>query len=210
MNSTFTKRILLVAALLTTGLMTGQNNPESVKKNNPENIKMRIGGFGMKYGLLGLDDLGINGPDAPGGKIFFASVNGGNHFRFEPEMGYSNSVYTPPTGSAMKNKSVYFGGSMYGMFQRGNANFYIGFNLGNTKYVYDVMDYSTGFQQVKSKEGKATKFGTILGAEYFFNRHFSLGGEVGFFSRTYKNDITETDNTKTGYTNGNLVIRAYF
>ena len=183
-----------------------------------ENIVPRIGGFGMKFSILGLNDVGLTGPDAGGGKVFFASLNASKNFRVEPEFGFSNSK-TPSgqSGIDLNSKAKSYGLSAFGMLQRGNANFYAGPTYSIYNAVNDQLTSTWNpnppYNVVYSSEtikSKGNKFGLILGAEYFFNRHFSLGAEVGYMHSNYTPNTDKSDVSKSSYTNGNLVLRGYF
>jgi hypothetical protein len=185
-------------------------------QETPPKVEIRKAGFGMKFSLLGMDDLGIT-TNLSGGKAFFASVNPIKNFRIEPEFGYASSTYrSPNSGNELSSKGSHYGASIYYMFQKGNANFYFGPTLQVQKISTDQEQFvSTNYSgypiyKATNVESKGTSLGLIAGAEYFMSRHFSFGMELGYWSYKYNPDLTKTDESKSGYTTGNLVLRAYF
>lgn len=206
-----TKNTLLAAGLLLTLPFFAQEKPE--------NIKPRIGGFGMKFSVLGADDIGFSPSNLIGGKTFFASFNPSKNFRIEPEFAYSKS--TSPSNNGLNNlgdlttKGMKLGGSLFGMFQRGHVNIYAGPNISVTRIVSKQEKFSYANPQYPHYEkvevtSKAVNIGMILGAEYFFNRHFSLGTELGLVSFKYTPDISASSEYKSFFTSGNITMRAYF
>lgn len=182
----------------------------------PPKVDIRKAGFGMKFSLLGIEDLGISS-SITGGKAFFVSVNPTKYLRIEPEFGFTTSVNrNPDTGNDQLSKGSHYGASAYCMFQQGNTNFYFGptFQMQKISTEGDqVVAYSsTGSPIYKTvgTEGKGTSAGIIAGAEYFFNRHFSLGMELGYLSHKYNPDISKPNESRSSYTTGNLTLRAYF
>lgn len=210
MKTTPTMKIILtsVALVLALGTVKAQETPPK--------LEIRKAGFGMKFSLLGMDDLGIT-TNLSGGKAFFVSVNPIKNFRIEPEFGYASSTYRSSTsGNELTSKGSHYGASIFYMFQKGNANFYFGPTLQVQKISSDQEQYistgSTGYPiyRTTNVQSKGTSMGLIAGAEYFMNPHFSLGMELGYWSYKYNPDLTKTGESKSGYTTGNLVLRAYF
>lgn len=195
------------------------------KAQNPEKtdaLNMRKAGFGMKFSLLGGEDLGLTS-SLEGGKTFFVSINPVKNFRIEPEFGFSHNTRPAELSSgSLVSKGSRVGGSMFYMYQKGNTNFYGGpsVSLGKINYQEEITTYSSmGVPSYKivDAESKDLAIGGILGAEYFFNSHFSLGSELGLFSHKYtttapassSSTSTTRESTALG-TTGSLVLRAYF
>jgi len=189
--------------------------------SKPENVEMRKIGFGMKFAAFGMEDLGLTST-LSGGKTFFLSINPVKNFRIEPEFGFGKS-----SGRALNisgdllNKATHFGGSMYYMAQKGHANFYFGPSVSISKFSneQEVFQYVNGVPSYKKEEynDKDLAIGGILGAEYFYIKHFSLGAELGVFSHKLTQEMpSPTGNGTTEYesnalyTTGNIILRAYF
>ena len=188
----------------------------SLAQITTENIKPRIAGFGMKFSMLGVEDLGLPQDNLSGGKIFFLSINPTRHFRFEPEFAYSTGTRNSIVGLGdLKTIGVHTGGSAFWMFQKGNTNFYFGPSVSVVHYTYDTEKYNVSspsqppyFTKV-SMHDKMLSTGLILGGEYFLNRHISLGAELGFFARRYTSEVSNDDERKYKSTTGNLSMRFY-
>jgi hypothetical protein len=210
MKTNLTKTKTVLAATFLVGALTG------TAQEKQEPVQMRKAGFGMKFSLLGLEDLNLTSSTS-GGKTFLLSVNPHKNFRVEPEFAFAKG--SGPSGTNvgdLNDKSVHYGGSLFYMFQQGHANFYFGPNYAISKVSYDRADYvsapwpSNGYYKKTTINAKGTSVGFIAGAEYFFSKHFSLGTELGFCSRKYNPDTSKTDESRGSFTSGNLTVRTYF
>ncbi len=190
--------------------------------NKPETVEMRKFGFGMKFSAFGMEDLGLTST-LSGGKTFFLSINPVKNFRIEPQFGFANSSTKAQNISGdLFAKSRHYGGSMYYMAQKGQANFYFGPSLSISKFSIDqevFQGYVNGVPTFTKEEfsDKDVAIGGILGAEYFLNKHFSLGSELGVFSHKLTMEVPATSGSgtteresKSLYTTGTIILRAYF
>lgn len=207
-NLSTTKKVLASLFIATASLMSAQEQTE--------NVKLRPIGLGLKFSVFGAEDLNLTS-SISGGKTFFVSVNAHKNFRIEPHVGFSKSTTPGSNGVGdLNDKTTSLGGSMFYMFQKGQANFYFGPTYTGIKSIYDTEEYvwspGTGSGSIKkvTKESKHSSIGLIIGSEYFFGRHFSLGAEVGCTSVKTRPDITNTTESEAFYTTGNLTVRTYF
>lgn len=188
----------------------------------PVTVEMRKFGFGMKFSAFGMEDLGLTST-LSGGKIFFLSINPVKNFRIEPEFGFGKSSSKALNISGdLLNKASHVGGSLFYMAQKSNANFYFGPSVSVSKFSNEqesFQGYVNGVPSYKKEEynDKDLAFGGILGAEYFFIKHFSLGAELGVFSHKLTQEMPSMTGSGTTeyesnalYTTGNIILRAYF
>jgi hypothetical protein len=136
------------------------------------------------------------------------TVNPLKYIRLEPEIGLNFSKLVEYN---LKHQTISTGLGIFGMFQRGNTNFYGGLRTG---YMYNKSEYlEFGTGGLKSSVAKSFSIGPAAGAEYFIGKHLSIGAEAGlsFFNLKSKEyqyagdaDINFTV-TETG-----LLIRFYF
>lgn len=137
----------------------------------------------------------------------YLTIIGSSNYRFEPEIGFWRY-----TSSSDNHKSTYNNLRLgCGIFpittQKGKTNLYYGFRLG--------IVHSTTSSEYNSDDDRESKtdfyIGPSIGGEYFFNDHFSIGGEaqlnyisIGQFNgdNDYKESVIVNKNT--------IVLRWYF
>jgi hypothetical protein len=173
-----------------------------------ENAKIKVFGLGIHIEQYKLIDLWMTGiTTEPFNKIAF-TITPTNHFRLEPEIGYSrlnDRIFN------LKYNAINFGIGGFGMIQRGKTNLYGGF-----RYQYDIISNDTqgsGINSITTEKKKRSSIGPVIGAEYFPGPHFSLGGEIGISYMTINGTNSQFNTTvKQYYTSTNLgfFVRFYF
>jgi hypothetical protein len=143
------------------------------------------------------------------------------HFRLEPEIGvlWMKNKGKDYNGDDEEETSLGFtsGLGLFGMFQKGKVNFYVG--LRNRLDIGKMEGMSTYNGEPIIEKYTAIRTGPALGFEYFLINNFSIGGEIGLpftYSKTKKEypEIAERDNEEStnqmfNFDSG-LFVRVYF
>ena len=166
---------------------------------------------------IGVVALDLGGAlDAAGGATILLPINIGPAFRLEPILGFGSISYDYEGKADDSESSMTIGLGIYPTIRKGSAVIYIGGRLGmafgseenkdnNGDVWVEYSDFSFGL-------------GPVLGGEYYFNSHISLGGEMSimFSSTTLKTDYDnpladdEEDSVTRIATNSMVIIRFYF
>lgn len=171
-------------------------------------------GFGMhveqfRFGEMFSSDLNISPVNT-----FVLTLNIENVFRIEPEFG----IYSyHDKNSDLSSNLTRFGVGIYGMFQKGNVNFNAGVTIRSIS-VSDEHMTTSGYPAYSpykvTDEESWFGFGPSIEGEYFFSKHFSLGGNVAILFSSVKNtpgDPNSTGiNSSAANTSTGLNVRFYF
>jgi len=133
-------------------------------------------GFGVSLGKeIISSDGGLTLLDFPS---FYVPINISSHFRFEPEIGYYRYSESGEYGES-SNEILSIGCGIFLMTRKGKVDIYYGARLGLISTSYS---YRYTWDGVDSYDDSKTDFyvGPVLGGEYFFTKHLSLGGEIQF------------------------------
>jgi hypothetical protein len=197
-------KLLLSAIVIFTVVFS---NSKIFGQDIEEAIVPKVFGLGLHLEKFNSNNVGMNISYAPANKIVL-TITPLKHFRLEPEIGF---IITNDKGNDLKDKSMHYGIGAFGMYQRGKTNIYAGLRYIYIKTDDEYNDFSTSLK--KTSNYKSNAFGPAIGAEYFFAKHFSIGGEVGlqFFSVKLTNNQYGPDN-KTTYisTDEGFLLRFYF
>ena len=181
--------------------------------SNPANAQDKeYRAFGLGVNLLDLSGL-LSG----NGASIYAPINLGPAFRIEPFLGFGTTSYDYKDSEADDSHSGFqFGTGVYPTIRRGNAVIYIGGRIG----VYLSSDeYKNSQGDVDEEDSDFTfTIGPIVGGEYYFNPHISLGGEASIMythihrKMDYKNELyTNDEETDTHIGTGSMIFfRFYF
>jgi hypothetical protein len=168
------RKILFLVTILTTVIFI---NPALYGQTEEEIPKIRFFGVGMHIEQFNTVDIWMVGiTTVPVNKVVF-TISPIRNFRLEPEIGYS-SFDDRSTDLTYKNLSLGIGG--FAMYQLGKTNVYGGLRFEDTYMSDEYVQSSSGSSVVTGTE-KTTRLeiGPAFGAEYFFGKHFSFGGEIG-------------------------------
>ncbi len=173
--------------------------------------EMKVFGMGLHIEQFKMNDL-IMDVRAPSNKIIL-SITPSNNFRIEPEIGFN---YINNKTSELKDKSISLGLGGFGMYQRGRTNIYGGLRFEYSVFSHEYNQYNgSNIEELKTEKTNRISIGPAIGAEFFFGKHFSIGGEVGikYMNFDTKNTrYTNEENTKQDYisTDTGLLCRFYF
>lgn len=205
-----TKSTILIPVLAgTLFLFSSASAQESSIKPLP------VFGFGMhveqfRFGeMFSTDDLNISPVNT-----FVLTLNIDNVFRIEPEFG----VYSQHNkNSDLSSNLTRFGVGIYGMFQKGNVNFNAGVTIRSISLSEEHMTTSgyPAYSPYKvTDEESWFAFGPSIEGEYFFSRHFSLGGNIAILFSSVNNTPGEPNATaiksSAANTSTGLNVRFYF
>ena len=185
--------------LIQSGLLGQDNEDEPIK----------LFGLGMHIEQFKLVDIASDITTAPANKIML-TITPNNKFRIEPEVGLN---FFNDKESELKNKSIHFGVGTFGMFQRGKVNLYTGLRFEYANISVEYFDWNTGDKS--TERINRISLGPAIGAEYFFGKHFSFGGEI---SLKYMNLKSKDGRNNNGAdrdevyftTDSGLLLRFYF
>ena len=166
---------------------------------------MKIFGLGFDMEQFKATDMNFS-MMAPANKIIF-SITPIYNFRFEPEVGYYKITEKE---SDLTSKSLSFGIGALGMYQRNKVNIYGGLRF---EYTVSTSEYTSTTTGNQTAENKGTTIGPVVGAEYLFSQHFSIGGEIGGKYSSLKTTNSQySDDSEASYilTQTGLFLRFYF
>ena len=165
---------------------------------------------------IGVNVLDLSGIVYGDGATIYLPINLGPAFRLEPLLGFGTTSYDWEGDADDSETNMQLGLGIYPTIRRGSAVIYIGGRI--------VMGF--GSEEDKDNNGDvyveysdfSFGIGPILGGEYYFNPHISLGGEMSimFASTTtktdYKNQFQDDEEDKITRiaTNSMVFIRFYF
>lgn len=162
--------------------------------------------------------IGVSITDLNGwyGSAIHIPINLSPGFRLEPFIGFMTAAYDDDGEDDDSETGMQFGLGIYPTIRKGSAVIYIG---GRTGIAFFSGEYKDNNGDVYVEESDFTFFiGPVLGGEYYFNPHFSLGGEVGIMLDVTGEEMNYTSefqpDTEDAYviigTQGKLFIRFYF
>jgi hypothetical protein len=211
-----TLKTILTAILY---LIAGMGSGVSAQRSDSDNVKPPVFGFGFKVAQFSISDLFEN--VMPGNK-FLMTITPHKNFRIEGSFAFMSQKHESQTGTELPAKSMFYGVSAFGMWQKGHTNFYGGLRLGflrhrqlNEYWDYDPNTYEN-YSYTLEAEGKSNTVGGVVGVEYFFSRHFTIGGEISLnsISSEYKDpgmrNSSNDSKSKALMTETGLVMRLYF
>lgn len=193
-----------------------------VEVENP----VRIFGIGVK--TFNLFSESSESPYLMPGNKLILTINPHKNFRIQPEIGYARSKYFEKDVNAdLISVGLTSGIGMYGMWRKEKTNLYAGFKYvlnmskdDNREAVYGTYpNYTTTYIKTTTVV-KTSMYGLVLGGEYFFSRHFSVGTEIGLMAMKMNIDFP-TSQSNSSYnqediivnsllTESNLLFRFYF
>lgn len=144
---------------------------------------------------------------------FALTVDLFNLVRLEPEIGYNKQDhYNIYDNLQYRSSGISTGVGGYWLFHLNNVTPYVGVRFSTYKYDYirELPSTSTYEQYVKQ-----SNLGPILGVEYRFTKHFSLGADIGYYwfkrsNRQVDDDSDETYTEKGNFTGSRLRFRFFF
>jgi len=176
---------------------------------NAQNNGHRIVGIGVN--VLDITNI-ISGQ----GSTIYIPINVASAFRLEPFLGFNTISYDPEGDADESETNMQLGIGILPTIRRKNAVIYIGGRIG----------IAFGSEENKDSNGDVYRknsdfsfgLGPVLGGEYYFNPHISLGGEmaISYRTSTYKTDYTnqfqddEEDKISGIGTESKIFIRFYF
>ena len=136
-----------------------------------------------------------------------------NSFRLEPEIGYNKEdQYNIYDNLEYTSIGIKTGVGGYWLFHVNNVIPYVGLKYSriNNEYIRELPSTSTWENYVKQ-----SNFGPILGVEYRFTEHFSLGADIGYYwykrsNRHVDDDSDETSTEKGNATASRIKFRFFF
>jgi len=165
---------------------------------------------------IGVNVLDIEGIISGAGSTVYLPINLGPGFRLEPLLGFNINSEKYDNDSESSSNDVKLGLGIFPTMRKGNAVIYIGGRLG---IAFGSSEYKNPNGDVTSDQSEFS-FGLspVIGGEYYFNPHLSLGGEMGimFRSTTMTDkaisdfDEDEEDTEINIGTQGMVLIRFYF
>jgi hypothetical protein len=133
--------------------------------------------------------------------------------RLEPEIGYNKEDhYNNYDNLEYTSIGVNTGVGGFWLFRVKNVTPYVGLRYSRKKYEY-IREYpSTSTYEHYIKD---SNFGPILGVEYRFTEHFSLGADIGYYwykrsDRNVDNNSDQTSIEKGNTTASRIKFRFYF
>lgn len=170
-------------------------------------------GIGIRSSVFQISELPTK--TIPPNRIF-VNVDPIKYLRVEGHYGiYSNEheVYlgSNPPGKdklTLKENSTLLGGGIFGVYPKGCIKYILGVRYSQNKYEQDVINasYSTPYPNVVTNHGEIDITSTILGAEFYFNKWFSIGGEFGIVNL---NDVfTPWDTNEPSITTKTLITES--
>lgn len=211
MKSKFSISIVIILMLIATTTVFGQE--ESTVQ------EMKKFGFGLHVEQFKTQDI-MSSTIMPANKLILV-MSPNNSFRVEPSIGFSNSkdeFGDTNFSGTQTSKGIYIGIGAFYMYQAGKTNLYFGLRLEHGKIIEESKYTSNGFKDFNKTETKRFMFAPTLGAEYFFAKHFSFGGEFSLKNYSSKSSYTSTNNpspsdendAKYFSTDTGLLLRFYF
>jgi hypothetical protein len=179
-------------------------------------------GLGLHVEQFRLNEL-MSSYFVPVNKIIF-TFSPSNKFRLEPAIGYTKAKETNKDDFSTYEtlqSGIFFGLGGFGMYQAGKTNLYFGIRLeyGTINDEYTSSD-TYGNSYFQNNKTKRFMVGPAVGAEFFFSKHFSFGGEVALKNYTSNTERTDTNNptpntddeNKSNFfsTETGLLLRFYF
>ncbi len=146
--------------------------------------------------------LGVNIMDY--GTVYIP-INVASAFRLEPFVGFDFTSYEEFSNENEGSESdMQFGIGILPMIRRGSAVIYIGGRVGIAFYsdeyknsdgdaIWEYSDFSFGI-------------GPVIGGEYYFNPHISLGGEMSIMFQTFTNERNYTSEFQVDLEGGEVGI----
>ncbi|MEI6488539.1 MAG: outer membrane beta-barrel protein [Bacteroidota bacterium] len=192
----------------------------------------------VRFNITELSAVAVAKLGVPFGHSIFLPISPTKNFRLEPEFGFSSINYSSDTAMYVPHtyqvKLYGVGMGIFGQFQKGRANVYLGARFAYHSYEQkEALTYTTKvnsgtqWQKDSSWTDKSsllltgTSFTPTVGAEWAFSEHFTIGGEIGamcYFNNNSKYSVTNhgvTTNTKikgdfqTVSSQSRLVLRFY-
>lgn len=192
--------------------------------------KMPIVGIGLNLTQFRLSDLmGTELYLAPANTIM-VEMTPLKYLRLTPAFGVLSEKYVQKVGPNETEKdakalSLNYGIGAFGMYQREKTNIYAGLRyelaqVKNDYYEYNF-DYDPIFGPIETINAASRYYtrSTItptIGAEYFFARHFSIGGEFGLrimqfkFENKTQYGFYDQDTDSAIATDAGIQLRFYF
>lgn len=201
---------ILMSALI---LMMALSN--SIAQDTDSELKKF--GLGIHVEQFRLQDLMADN-FVPVNKLIF-TISPGSNFRIEPSIGYSRSksesTYDGYSYSSVQS-GFFFGIGIFGMYQAGPTNFYFGIRTEQGTINEESKYSGPGYSDSDTGKYRRFMFGPAIGAEFFFAKNFSFGGEFGLKNYSMKDkseDAPSTaDDSKNKFftTETGLLLRFYF
>jgi len=168
-----------------------------------------IFGLGMHIEQFKLIDITSDITIAPANKVML-TITPNNKFRIEPEIGFN---FSNDKENELKNESIHLGVGGFGMYQRGKVNLYGGLRFEYANISVEYLDWNTGDKN--TEKINRISIGPAIGAEYFFGKHFSFGGEIALKYMNLKSTDGQNNNgedSEQAYfsTDSGLLLRFYF
>ena len=135
----------------------------------------------------------------------YIPMNISDKFKIEPELSYYSSS-GKNENVEQENTSMAIGVGLFGTTNYEKSLFYYGFRF---SYLNSKTKYS--FQDEVDRERTSNRFmlGPAVGGEYFFIKHFSVGGEIGFQFTVKKDEETNFEDYLPGSSVNGTDVRIF-
>ena len=213
----FTTLAVVIAIVITTTTTFAQDFAEVADDGDFKKF-----GLGLHVEQFRINEL-MSSNFVPVNKIIF-TISPNNKFRIEPAIGYTKAKETNKddfSSYETLQSGIFFGLGGFGMYQAGKTNLYFGIRLeyGTINDEYTTSD-TNGNSFFRTDKTKRFMVGPAVGAEFFFGKHFSFGGEVALKNYSANTERTDTNNStpdpndenKSNFfsTETGLLLRFYF
>jgi hypothetical protein len=198
-----TKQKLIITLILVV-IITG--NAAIMAQTDDNSFTLRTFGLGLHMEQFKWNDLNLDAATPPANKMIL-TFNVIQNLRIEPVFGFNS--YTDKD-SERNDNSYHIGCGIYGMKLFNRTNIYAGLKLGNTSYKSERKDWNTDAK--RTDKSNLFAIGPGVGCEYFFGKHFSIGGEINLKYSSYKEKDQDREDKGTAVltTDTGLILRFYF
>jgi hypothetical protein len=216
------KKITRLAVVITMVFIATTSFAQNFTETASDDGDFKKFGLGLHVEQFRLNEL-MSANFVPVNKILF-TITPNNKFRIEPAIGYTKSKDTREDNFFSEEtlqSGIFFGVGGFGMYQAGKTNLYFGIRLeyGTINDEYKSSD-TNGNSFIRNDKTNRFMVGPAVGAEFFFGKHFSFGGEVALKNYSSKTESTGTNNpapdpdeeNKSNFftTETGLLLRFYF
>lgn len=184
----------------------------------PNELIHRYIGVGIRASVFQISELPVK--TLPPNRILL-NIDPIKYLRVEGHFGmyksdHQESFNMYPNGNVLltlNENSTLLGGGVFGVYPKDNVKFIAGIRYSKNKYNQDNLNFSNGNPYIVTDKGDINILTYMLGAEYSFNKWFSIGAEFGYvtmkdnFHPANPSDPSTTSNTSVS--ESSLVFRFY-
>lgn len=214
--------ITMVAVIITVLITASTSFAQEFTTEDSDQAELAKFGLGLHVEQFRINEI-MSSNFVPVNKVIF-TISPNNKFRIEPAIGYTKAKETRNDNFGSQEtlqSGIFFGVGGFGMYQAGKTNLYFGLRLeyGTINDEYSSSD-TNGNSFFSNDKTKRFMVGPAVGAEFFFGKHFSFGGEVALKNYSSNTESTDTNNptpnpdeeNKSNFftTETGLLLRFYF